>query len=244
LAYDNVNIPLIALLFSGYGGQSAKATVRGLMRGRNSTLARPPADDTDRKLRVLVVDDHEVVHWGFKSLLGRRSWVGRYSAAATMADALEVAQRERPHVALVASSVGSDSCADVTRRLRTASPETRVLVIADDGRVSPRAARSAGAYGFVPKQWPARDIANAARLVGLGMTVFAPDAEGRHALLSTREREVLDMVAAGKTNREIAERLVLSPHTIKDHTSTLYRKIGARNRAQAIQRAQQLGLLG
>jgi DNA-binding NarL/FixJ family response regulator len=214
-----------------------------IMARAQTALARPPAAHSDRKLRVLVVDDHDVVHWGFKSLLGRRSWVERYSAAATTADALDVALRERPHVALVASSVGVDSCSEVTRRLRGVSPETRVLVIADDGRVSPRAARSAGAFGFVPKQWPARDIANAARLVGLGMTVFAPDAEGRHALLSRREREVLDMVAAGKTNREIAARLALSPHTIKDHTSTLYKKVGARNRAQAIQRAQQLGLL-
>jgi DNA-binding NarL/FixJ family response regulator len=211
---------------------------------RTAVLARPSSGETSRKLRVLVVDDHELVHWGFKTLLGRRSWVERYCAASTTADALEAAARERPHVALVPASIGGDSCAEVTRRLRGVSPETRVLVIAEDGRVSSRAARNAGAYGFVPKRWPAQDIANAVRMVGLGMTVFARDADSEHPLLSAREREVLDMVAAGKTNREIAERLVLSPHTIKDHTSTLYKKVGARNRAQAIQRAQQLGLLG
>jgi two-component system response regulator DesR len=81
-------------------------------------------------------------------------------------------------------------------------------------------------------------------MVGLGMTVFAPEADGEHAMLSERERQVLEMIASGSTNREIAERLFLSPHTVKDHTSALYRKIGARNRAQAILRAQRLGILG
>src|SRR5947208_1228566 len=63
-------------------------------------------------------------------------------------------------------------------------------------------------------------------------------------MLPARERQVLEMIASGSTNREIAERLFLSPHTVKDHTSALYRKIGARNRAQAILRAQRLGMLG
>ena len=61
--------------------------------------------------------------------------------------------------------------------------------------------------------------------------------------LSEREREVLDLIASGATNREIAERLYLSPHTIKEHTSTLYKKLKARNRAEAVRRAERLGLL-
>jgi two-component system response regulator DesR len=210
---------------------------------RQPLLTRPVDGEDQRRLRVLVVDDQEVVHWGFKSLFGRRTWVESYCAAATVDEALELAAREHPHVALVGAAVGLESGAEVTRRLYEASPATRVLVMASDGRVSSRAARAAGAYGFVPKHWPAQDIANAARMVGLGMTIFAPDADGERALLSDREREVLEMVAAGKTNREIADRLFLSPHTNKDHTSALYRKIGARNRAQAIVRAQRLGLL-
>jgi two-component system response regulator DesR len=62
-------------------------------------------------------------------------------------------------------------------------------------------------------------------------------------MLSEREREVLDLIAAGSTNREIAEQLFLSPHTVKEHTSTVYRKLQARNRAEAVQRAQRVGLL-
>jgi two-component system response regulator DesR len=204
----------------------------------------PNGTDDGRRLRVLVVDDQEVVHWGFKTLLSRRTWVQAYAAAATTGEAVEIAARDQPDVALVAAIVGFDSGAEVIRQLREVSPGTRVLLMAGSGRMSGRAARAAGAFGFVPKHWPAQDIANAARMVGLGMTVFAPEAEGDGAMLSERERQVLEMIASGSTNREIAERLFLSPHTVKDHTSALYRKIGARNRAQAILRAQRLGMLG
>jgi two-component system response regulator DesR len=196
-----------------------------------------------RRVRVLVVDEQEVVHWGFKMLLSRRTWVEAYAAASSTEEAVELAVRDEPHVALVDAAVGGDSGAEVTRRLSKASPSTRVLMMAGEGRACGRAARAAGAYGVVPKGWPAQDIANAARMVGLGMTVFAPEVDDDHPLLSDRERQVLEMIAAGRTNREIAERLFLSPHTIKDHTSTLYRKVGARNRAQAILRAQRLGML-
>jgi DNA-binding NarL/FixJ family response regulator len=196
-----------------------------------------------RRLRVLVVDEQEVVHWGFKMLFARRTWIESYEAASSADEALELAERDHPHVALVDASVGMDSGADITRRLFEVAPATRVLLMSGDGRCSANAARAAGAYGVVPKSWPAQDIANAARVVGLGMTVFAPEATAADDLLSDRERQVLDMIAAGATNREIADRLFLSPHTIKDHTSTLYRKIGARNRAQAILRAQRLGIL-
>ena len=74
------------------------------------------------------------------------------------------------------------------------------------------------------------------------MTVFQPQVEIDAPPLSQREREVLDLIAGGSTNREIAAALHLSPHTIKEHTSALYRKLGARNRAEAVQRAQRLGL--
>jgi DNA-binding NarL/FixJ family response regulator len=80
--------------------------------------------------------------------------------------------------------------------------------------------------------------------VGQGMTVFAPTEELPAPLLTEREREVLDLIGAGSTNREIAQRLFLSPHTVKEHTSAVYRKLSARNRAEAVQKAQRMGLLG
>ena len=109
--------------------------------------------------------------------------------------------------------------------------------------MSPAAARAAGASGFVSKDLEAAEIAAAVRMVGLGMTRFAPKSDQPTPLLTEREREVLDLIAAGSTNREIAARLYLSPHTVKEHTSALYRKLRARNRAEAVQRAQRIGLL-
>jgi two-component system response regulator DesR len=196
------------------------------------------------KLRVLVVDDHDVVHWGFRVLLGEQSWVERCLAARTGDEALELVRTLRPHVALVDLFLAGESGADVCKSIREASPSTRVLLISGAGRMSPAAARAAGASGFVSKDLEGRDLAAAVRMVGLGMTMFARKAEQPQPLLSAREREVLDLIAAGSTNREIAEQLYLSPHTIKEHTSALYRKLGARNRAEAVQLAQRIGLLG
>jgi DNA-binding NarL/FixJ family response regulator len=198
----------------------------------------------ERRLRVLVVDDHDVVHWGFRQLLGEQSWVERCLAARTAAEALELTARYRPHVALVDLFLGSESGADVCESIRQSSPETRVLLISGAGRISPQAARAAGASGFVSKDWGAHDVAMAVRMVGLGMTMFPPQSEQPSTLLSEREREVLALIATGSTNREIAAELYLSPHTVKEHTSALYRKLKARNRAEAVQRAQRIGLLG
>jgi DNA-binding NarL/FixJ family response regulator len=118
-----------------------------------------------------------------------------------------------------------------------------VLLISGAGRMSAAAARAAGASGFVSKDWEANEVVGAVRMVGLGMTMFAAKADQPAPLLSEREREVLGLIADGATNREIAQRLYLSPHTVKEHTSALYRKLQARNRAEAVQRAQRVGLL-
>jgi two-component system response regulator DesR len=206
--------------------------------------AAPTRTLDPRRLRVLVVDDHDVVQWGFRVLLGEQAWVERCLAARTGEEALELTRRLQPHVALVDLFLSGESGADVCKSIREASPQTRVLLISGAGRMSPAAARAAGASGFVSKVLEARDVVAAVRRVGLGMTVFAPKSEQPEPLLSEREREVLDLIAAGSTNREIAERLYLSPHTVKEHTSALYRKLGARNRAEAVQLAQRIGALG
>jgi DNA-binding NarL/FixJ family response regulator len=196
------------------------------------------------RLRVLVADEQEIIHWGFRSLLMAQDWVERYLGAQTAEEAIELVRAYEPHVAMVDVMVGEDSGAALCQRIREVCPRTRVLLMSRSGGITAQSARAAGAFGSVPKQWSAHDLAGAARMVALGMTVFAPDREQPGALLSERERQVLHLIASGSTNREIAERLFLSPHTVKDHTSTLYKKVKAKNRADAIQRAQRLGLLG
>jgi DNA-binding NarL/FixJ family response regulator len=201
------------------------------------------AADT-RRLRVLVVDDHDVVHWGFRLMLGNQPWVERCLSARSGAEAYALALRYEPQVALVDLFIGEESGPEICEQLRERSPATNVLLISGAGRISSTAARAAGASGFIPKDWGAGDISRAVRMVGLGMTVFQPQTDGNATPLSPREREVLELIAEGSTNREIAAALHLSPHTIKEHTSSLYRKLGAKNRAEAVQRAQRLGLSG
>jgi two-component system response regulator DesR len=195
------------------------------------------------RLSVLVVDDHDVVHWGFRLMLTQQPWVERCVSAHTGEEAITLAARYQPHVALVDLFIGEESGAEICEQLRAAEPLVRVLLISGAGEISPQAARAAGASGFAYKDWPARRIASAVRLVGLGKTMFdrheQPDALG----LSERERAVLELMASGATNPEIAGALHLSTHTIKEHTSAVYRKLGVRNRTEAVQRAQRLGLL-
>jgi two-component system response regulator DesR len=209
-------------------------------------MHRRAADATgqERKLRVLVVDDHDVVHWGFRVLLTEQPWVERCLAARGGAEALSISQQLRPHVALVDLFLAGESGAELCGAIREVSPETRILLISGAGRMNASAARAAGASGFISKESDAREVVAAVRAVGMGMTMFAPMAQQPEPLLTEREREVLALIAGGSTNREIAERLYLSPHTVKEHTSALYRKLQARNRAEAVLRAQRIGLLG
>ena len=203
-------------------------------------MARP-----GEPLRVLVVDDHDVVHWGFRLLLEKQSWVGECAAATNGEEAMRQASRLRPHVALVDLFLQSESGAEVAEELRSRDPAIRVLLISGAGRISPAVARAAGASGFVSKDWGAADVVRAVRMVALGQEVFEPGpAEQNGIALSEREREVVGHIAQGLPNAEIARALHLSPHTVKEHTSGIYRKLDVRNRAAAVKRAQGMGLIG
>ncbi|MBK5232415.1 MAG: response regulator transcription factor [Thermoleophilia bacterium] len=197
----------------------------------------------DAGFGVLVVDDHEVVHWGFRLLLERQSWVDRCDGATGSEQAIESARNLRPDVALVDLMLGTESGADVCAEIRAVSPRTRVLLISGAGRISPSVARAAGASGFVSKDWGASDVVKAVRMVALGSEVFNENDAGENLGLTDREMEVLDLIATGATNKEIAGKLFLSPHTVKEYTSAIYRKLSVRNRAEAVRTAQAHGLI-
>jgi DNA-binding NarL/FixJ family response regulator len=192
------------------------------------------------QLRVLVVDDHDVVHWGFRLMLAQQPWVSRCLSASSGEEAAELLPRYRPHVAVVDLFLGEESGAEVCQRLRELEPATRVLLLSGAGEISRQAAQTAGASGFAHKDWPARKIAAAVRLVGLGGTVFERQEQTSMMGLSPREREVLELLGAGSTNPEIAAVLHLSPHTVKEHASSVYRKLGVRNRTEAAQLAPEI----
>lgn len=192
---------------------------------------------------VLVVDDHDVVQWGLRLVLSRHPRIGRCVTAANGAAALELAQRYSPDVAMVDLFLGSESGAELARRIREVSPRTRILLMSGVGSISRKAAQAAGAAGFVPKDWPADDLAVAVQQVAAGHHVFPAREDGPGGPLTPREQEILTLMARGSTNREIARALHLSPHTVKEHTVSLYRTLEVRNRTEAVALAERLGLV-
>ncbi len=194
--------------------------------------------------RILVVDTHELVCAGLRALLCRQPWVARCISATDRKSACELAFRYEPHAALVELLVGDDSGVEISQAILENSPSTRIVFMSDTGRISESAARAAGARGFISKDWNCASIAVAVRRATLDRPVFMSATTGATRVgLSARERDVLRQLVLGATNPEAASQLNLSPHTIKQHTSAVYRKLGVRNRTEAVSRAHSLGLI-
>jgi DNA-binding NarL/FixJ family response regulator len=195
------------------------------------------------RIRVLAVDDQEVVTWGLRVLLARLAWVERCLQATDSERALVLVRRYEPHVALIDLALGAASGAELSARVHAASPATRVLLMSSGPSVPARTIEAARASGYVSKQWTVEEIIAAVRVTALGMAVT----NGRHAdlpvPLTRREEDVLTQIARGATNDEIAHELKLSLYTVKQHASAAYRKLQARNRTDAVERARRLGLL-
>ncbi len=196
---------------------------------------------------MLVVDDHEVVTWGLRVQLTRHAWVTRCLQATDGESALALARRYRPHVALVDLALGVESGAELCQRLRDTAPTMQVLLMSSGESVGRPAIERAGASGFVSKRWKVDEIIAAVRIVGLGMRLEMGSANGRTpargSTLTRREEQVIALMATGATNDQIASVLSVSLYTVKQHAHAAYRKLDARNRTDAVQRAQRLGLI-
>jgi DNA-binding NarL/FixJ family response regulator len=217
--------------------------------GAGPMAGTPDASDlgqpTHRGLRLLVVDDHELILWGTRVLLCRLNWVQRCLQARNSEQALEFAGRYRPHVAIVDLMIGGESGLELSTTLRRTTPDVKVLLTSGVGEVSRARAVAAGAAGYLPKESDTDELLRAIRALHAGDTWFPADRTARKPVgaLSQRERDVLQLIALGATNREIALRMHLAPDTIKQYTSNVYRKLDAGNRAAAVHRAQQIGLI-
>jgi two-component system response regulator DesR len=199
-------------------------------------------ESRERQLRVLVVHDHDIVRSGFRLVLGHLPWVERCLGAANVEEAVALWTRYEPHVAIIDLFVGDTAGTDVCRQLRRLRPHAHVLLMSANERIAASAATVAGASGFISIGASGEDIAHAVLLAGLGRTTTRPPTTS-FGLLSGRQREVLRLLAGGATNREIAKDLCLSPHTVKGHTTAVYKRLQVRNRAEAVLRAQRVGLL-
>ena len=202
-------------------------------------------------MRVLLVDDHKVLLAGLAALLDGQPWVDEVCRATTAAEAMEIARGHVPDVAVVDVALGADSGLDLIGPLLALDPAPRVLVLSmsadhDDARAAVRL----GAAGYVLKDEGPDEVLAAIRMVAGGGTVFSaaasravvPPARGTRVRLSDRERELLALVAQGLTTEQIAARLFLSPKTIRNRLSDLYRALGVGNRAEAVAAAYELGM--
>jgi DNA-binding NarL/FixJ family response regulator len=194
--------------------------------------------------RILVVDDHEMARTGLRLILSRQDWIARCLGAANGAQAVELARGYAPHVALVDVLLGTESGLDVCRALVREDPAIRVILMSGSGRVSRPVAAAVGARGFFPKDWSSDAIVAAVHRISAGKTLFLRSDDAKPTQqLSRRELDVLQQLVSGLSNREVASALYLSRHTVKQHTCSLYRKLGVRNRAEAASHARLLGLV-
>jgi DNA-binding NarL/FixJ family response regulator len=191
---------------------------------------------------VLVVDADPIVRAGWRAVLGAQPWVGRCAAAADLAGSIEELNGFPFDIALVGLFLEDEHGVEICLRLREQDPALKVVLVTDAG-LPIRAARAAGACGLLHRGWPLDAIVDAVTRAADGEQAFpAPSSRAIGASrLSRRERTVLRLLARGASNVEIAGALHLSPHTIKEYTQAVFRKLGVRNRVEAATAAARLG---
>ncbi|MFQ5398615.1 MAG: response regulator [Anaerolineae bacterium] len=201
-------------------------------------------------LRILLVDDHEVVRLGLRSLLERRAGFEVVAEAASEAESVEKALAHHPDIVLMdirlAGGSGIEACQQIVSQL----PETKVIMLtsyAEDEMLF--AAIRAGATGYVLKQVGGNDLIRAIEAAARGDAMLDPSltqrvfSEIRHSIqkeeaaafgeLTAQEMQVLSLIAEGHTNREIAGSLFLSEGTVRNYVSSILSKLGVSNRAEA-----------
>lgn len=201
-------------------------------------------------LRVMLVDDHEVVRDGIRALLEPAEDIVICAEAGTVRDAIEEAERTRPDVVVMDVRLADGSGIEATREIRAKRPQTQVLMLtsfADDEALF--ASIMAGASGYVLKQIQGPEIVKAIREVGQGKSLLDPQVtksvldrlrKGKHlmkdeklARLSPQEERILSLVADGRTNKEIGEELHLAEKTVKNYVSSILSKLEVGRRAEA-----------
>ena len=217
--------------------------------------------ETPAETRVLIVDDHASFRSGLRALLGTAGGLAVVGEAASGSEAVTRTAELQPDVVLMDLAMAGLDGIEATRRIVEASPHVAVLVLTmSDDDDSVFAAIQAGARGYVLKGAQRAELVRAVRAVAVGHAIFgpalarrlqayfsrpgpAPDAAA-FPELTDREREILDLVARGRSNAEITSWLVLSPKTVRNHVSNIFAKLRVRDRAEAIVRAREAGMGG
>ncbi|MEH0110443.1 response regulator transcription factor [Tersicoccus sp. MR15.9] len=204
-------------------------------------------------LRVLIADDHPVIRAGLAALFDSEPDITVAAAVGTTAAALDTARELAPDVVLMDLQFDHRfEGADATRELRALPEPPAVLVLTNfDTDSDIVSAIEAGAAGYLLKDAPPAEIVAAVRAAAVGQTALAPAVASRlltrmrqrPTALSARELEVLDLVAGGRSNTEIARALHVSETTVKSHLAHIYPKLGVNSRTAAVAAARQAGYL-
>ncbi len=213
-------------------------------------------------IRVLICDDQALVRGGFRAILGARPEIEVVGEAENGAEAIALAERRRPDVILMDIRMPVLDGVEATRRLVASGSPARILILTTfDLDEYVHAAIRAGASGFLLKDVTPAELVDAIRIVASGDALLAPSVTRRLlerfastlpvgdrssetlAELTARETEVLRLLAGGLSNAEIAGELVVSEATVKTHISSLLRKLGLRDRVQAVIFAYETGLV-
>ena len=206
-------------------------------------------------IRVLVVDDHALHRDGARGILSQHADIEVIEEAGSGEMALALIDRLLPDVVLMDIRLPGVSGIEATRLIRARYPSVRVLMVSaydDDEYV--RGALQAGASGYLCKTAPGRELAKAIRAVAAGssvvepavlarLLVVAPSTPPAESSLSERERAVLDLLAHGLTNRQVATRLNISPRTVERHCESIYAKLAVHSRTEAVISAFASGLV-
>jgi DNA-binding NarL/FixJ family response regulator len=203
-----------------------------------------------KKLRILLVDDHFVVRLGLADLLSTEPRFEVIGEASDGEEALQLFLSLRPDVVVMDFELPKLDGPEAVAAIRREDPAARILMLTvSEAEESVWRSVAAGACGYVLKSAPREDIVSAVRSVGAGNEFFPPAiaaklrARRNRPSLSPRENDVLRCLASGLANKEIADHLGLAEPTVKMHLVSLFEKLGARDRTQAVLLAVQRGLL-
>jgi DNA-binding NarL/FixJ family response regulator len=205
-------------------------------------------------IRVLIVDDHELLRAGLRSRLDREPGIAVVGEADTAERAVLMARKLQPDLILLDLLLPRKSGSDVIPELADVAPEARVLVVSSQAAPSSvRRALSAGAAGYLPKRSSDRDLVGAIRLVAdgagyvdpeLGAKLVSPNGSAALEPLSERERDILHLLALGYTNQEIGKKLFISVRTVDTHRAHIMRKLRLETRAELVMFALANGVIG